>query len=277
LLLLLSQVAGAFVAAPVPAARVGLDMGRWDPPATPSGAAEDFMRQAAAASSGAILADDRSRVVDLPRGATGIEWGSDLSFVGVYVRAVEPGGAADLTGAVGAGDQLVAVNGTAVFDVSFDQAMELLGREAPSVKLEFFQGTRDDLLVAAGRDTPDGTDVVSVTVVDGTRVVADLRTTKGANLRDVLVGAGLDVYRGTTKWTNCNGKQLCGTCIVDVQGGGEFTNRKSNDEDSTLNLQKSPPSTRLSCVTFVYGDVTVALQPDRGGGYFGSATSGSGW
>jgi len=43
--------------------------------------------------------------VRIPR-ATGIEWGTDLSFAFVYVRGVEPGGAADLTGQVKKGDQI---------------------------------------------------------------------------------------------------------------------------------------------------------------------------
>ena len=42
--------------------------------------------------------------------------GTDLSFVGVYVRALLPGGAAEQSGAVAPGDQLVAIDGDAVFD-----------------------------------------------------------------------------------------------------------------------------------------------------------------
>jgi hypothetical protein len=38
----------------------------------------------------------------------------------------------------------------------------------------------------------------------------------GTNLRQLLVGNGINVYRSLTRWTNCNGKQRCGTCIVDV-------------------------------------------------------------
>ena len=40
----------------------------------------------------------------------------------------------------------------------------------------------------------------------------------GTNLRQLLVGNGVNVYRSLTRWTNCNGKQRCGTCIVDVSG-----------------------------------------------------------
>ena len=38
-----------------------------------------------------------------------------MSFVGVYVRALLPGGAAEQSGAVAPGDQLVAIDGDAVF------------------------------------------------------------------------------------------------------------------------------------------------------------------
>ena len=39
-----------------------------------------------------------------------------------------------------------------------------------------------------------------------------------------------------TRWTNCNGKQLCGTCIVDVTEGVDKCTRRSLDEASTLTL-----------------------------------------
>ena len=39
----------------------------------------------------------------------------------------------------------------------------------------------------------------------------------GTNLRKLLVGNGINVYRSITRWTNCSGKQRCGTCIVDVR------------------------------------------------------------
>lgn len=230
-----------------------------------------------AVESGATVADDRISIVELPRGATGVEWGTDLSFVGVYVRALDRGGAAEASGLVAPGDQLVSINGTQVFEASFDETMALLGREAPAVQLEVFHGSRDELLAAAGVSTSANVDFVTVTVRDGLRVAAELRAPRGANLRDLLVDAGLDVYRGSTKWVNCGGKQMCGTCGCLIEEGGQFTNRKSNDEDSTLGLQEYPAAARLSCVTFVYGDVTVALQPDRGSFFFGSATSGSAW
>jgi ferredoxin len=81
----------------------------------------------------------------------------------------------------------------------------------------------------------------------------------GCNVRKVLTDNGINVYQSVTRWTNCKGKQLCGTCIVNVSGGSDATNRKSLDEASTL--RENPDSYRLSCVTFAYGDVTVETFP----------------
>ncbi|KAK1741818.1 hypothetical protein QTG54_007391 [Skeletonema marinoi] len=55
------------------------------------------------------------------------------------------------------------------------------------------------------------------------------------------------------------GKQLCGTCIVNIVDGAGNTNRKSLDEGSTL--RENPESYRLSCVSFAYGDITVETFP----------------
>ena len=62
-----------------------------------------------------------------------------------------------------------------------------------------------------------------------------------------------------TRWTNCNGKQLCGTCIVDVTEGVDKCTRRSLDEASTL--RENPETYKLACVTNVYGDITVQLMP----------------
>jgi ferredoxin len=187
-----------------------------------------------------------------------------------------PGGAAEQSGKVFANDQLVAINGTFVYDLRFDQVMSLLAQMGSGMQLEFFHGDREQLLSAVGEAPRDQTKTATITVNDqGKRL--EIVVEKGANLRDSLVNNGVDVYRGTTAWTNCAGHQMCGTCIVDLTDGAQNTNRKSNDEDGTLNLQGCDPSCRLSCVSYVYGDIEVTVRPDREGGFFGSATSGSGW
>ena len=80
----------------------------------------------------------------------------------------------------------------------------------------------------------------------------------GSNLINVLLGNGINVYRSLTRFTNCNGKQRCGTCIVDVTEGSSNCTRRSLDEEMTL--AENPESYRLSCITSIYGDVTVEVQ-----------------
>mmetsp|Transcript_30873 Transcript_30873/g.61131 ORF Transcript_30873/g.61131 Transcript_30873/m.61131 type:complete len:88 (+) Transcript_30873:866-1129(+) len=69
----------------------------------------------------------------------------------------------------------------------------------------------------------------------------------------------INVYQSLTRWTNCSGKQLCGTCIVNISEGSAGTSRKTLDEESTL--RDNPDSYRLSCVTFAYSDITVETFP----------------
>ena len=69
---------------------------------------------------------------------------------------------------------------------------------------------------------------------------------------------GINVYRSLTRWTNCSGKQRCGTCIVDVTKGLESCSRRALDEEMVL--RENPETYRLSCVTGLYGDVVVRVQ-----------------
>ena len=57
----------------------------------------------------------------------------------------------------------------------------------------------------------------------------------GANLRDELIARKINVYQSITRWTNCNGKQLCGTCIVDVVPG--LTERFDVDPSSDFSAK----------------------------------------
>ena len=222
-------------------------------------------------------ADPRLTRVRLPR-ATTIEWGTDLSFSFVYVRAMEPAGAADLSGQVAVNDQLcelrsVMENGQEGTPISligapFDTVMSAfatLDKTVLEVDLVFFRGTKEELKELCTGDASGGadSDTITITVIQNKgskdEAVRTISAPSGCNVRQVLVDNGINVYQSVTRWTNCKGKQLCGTCIVNVAEGGPNTNRKSMDEASTL--RENPDGYRLSCVTFAYGDVTVETFP----------------
>ncbi|KAL3764369.1 hypothetical protein ACHAWU_006007 [Discostella pseudostelligera] len=232
-----------------------------------------------------INSDPRLARIRLPR-ALGIDWGTDLSFSFVYVRDLEPTGAAFLSGAVNVGDQIcelrpvvdgsnkrnedktddVAIN---LIGASFDKVMgsfASLGRDIRDVDIVFFRGTKEELKEACaggGRSLSDGKEKITISVIqknpDGTTARQEIEARAGCNVRKVLTDNGINVYQSLTRWTNCKGKQLCGTCIVNITDGSSGTNRKSLDEASTL--RENPDSYRLSCVTFAYGDVTVETFP----------------
>ncbi|CAN0191911.1 unnamed protein product, partial [Phaeothamnion confervicola] len=124
----------------------------------------------------------------------------------------------------------------------------------------FFRGTRAALEELAGAAAAPTT--VAVTVRQAGKPDLMLAAPAGANLRDILVGANINVYRSVSRWTNCKGRQLCGTCIVAVDQGADGCTVQSVDERVTLG--NSPPTHRLSCVTNVYDDVSVTVLPPLG-------------
>jgi len=196
---------------------------------------------------------------------------------------MEPSGAASLSGMVEAGDQICELRPVIVEEggkttkkddalainligASFDVVMGTfasLGKDVREVDLVFFRGTKDELKAACSDVKSTKVEKIMITVVQN-RGSNDSSTRfidapVGCNVRKVLTDNGINVYQSVTRWTNCKGKQLCGTCIVNVSGGSDATNRKSLDEASTL--RENPDSYRLSCVTFAYGDVTVETFP----------------
>ncbi|KAL9188742.1 hypothetical protein ACHAXT_007120 [Thalassiosira profunda] len=220
-----------------------------------------------------VSADPRLRRLRLSR-ALGIDWGTDLSFSFVYVRDLEPSGAAAISGEVESGDQIcelrpVSEGGEAInlIGAPFDEVMGAfasLDRKVTEVELVFFRGTKEELKeLCAGGSQSQEAETITITVIQnkGSKDEATkyIEAKAGCNVRQVLTDNGINVYQSVTRWTNCKGKQLCGTCIVNVAEGAESTNRKSLDEASTL--RENPEGYRLSCVTFAYGDVTVETFP----------------
>ena len=225
-----------------------------------------------------VASDSRLYRLRLSR-APGIEWGTDLSFSFVYVREMDPTGDAAMSNQVQKGDQLCEVTPIKadsgergqpinLVGAPFDFVMEsfaMLDKTVKDVDLVFFRGTKDELKAAAtGKDGATGDqEMITVMVYENkgtaSEVIHRLKAPAGVNVRQLCVDNGINVYQSVTRWTNCKGKQLCGTCIVNVSDGAGNTNRKSMDEASTL--RENPDSYRLSCVTFAYGDCTVETFP----------------
>jgi ferredoxin len=219
--------------------------------------------------------DERLYRIRLPR-APGIEWGTDLSFSFVYVRDMDPTGPAKMSKLIETGDQLcelkaVTDNATTkpvnLLGASFDFVMTAfaeLDKTVKEVDLVFFRGTKEEIkAVCTGEGTAADQETVTITVIQNKgspdETTKILTAPAGANIRQVCVDNDINVYQSFTRWTNCEGKQLCGTCIVNVTDGSVNTNAKSMDEASTL--RENPDSYRLSCITFAYGDVTIETFP----------------
>jgi ferredoxin len=225
-----------------------------------------------------IAVDPRFTRVRLSR-AMGIDWGTDLSFSYVYVRGMDPAGAAAMSKQVQVGDQLCeltpvvrdnnAPTSIYLLGAPFDYVMESfasMDKTTYEVDLVFFRGSKNELKAVASGTTSDSSsenERITVTVIQNkgapNESTQTLTAPAGVNLRQLCVDNNINVYQSLTRWTNCKGKQLCGTCIVNVKDGGKNTNRKSMDEESTL--RENPDGYRLSCVTFAYGDVTVETLP----------------
>ena len=206
------------------------------------------------------LKDPRILTVSLDR-TTGIDFGSDLALRWPYVLALTPNGDAMQTGQVQINDQLLAINGQSVVGARVADAMDLMAaQKGATVEFVFFRGSREELQRIYQVGGNPASIIVTIQSSDGSS--RDLELPYGANLRDELIARGINVYQSVTRWTNCNGKQLCGTCIVDVVKGMETCTRRSVDEASTL--RENPPSYKLACITNMYGNVTIRLMPKVG-------------
>jgi len=97
----------------------------------------------------------------------------------------------------------------------------------------------------------------------------ELEVPAGANLRQEAMKAGIDVYGGLTRYLNCRGNGLCGTCRVLVKKGMENLSPRTFIE--RLNINTHPASMmyfigredemRLSCQVQVNGDCTIETHP----------------
>lgn len=102
------------------------------------------------------------------------------------------------------------------------------------------------------------------------RVIAQGQTIeciRSANLRQVLLKNGVDLYNGGSKIVNCHGIGSCGTCAVVVEG--EVTEANWRDKTRRSLPPHSPTrNLRLACQTLVLGDIKVT----KFDGFWGQGT-----
>ena len=79
---------------------------------------------------------------------------------------------------------------------------------------------------------------------------------RGANLRQVLLQHGIDLYNNGAKVINCHGIGTCGTCAVQVEGEVSPANRREQIRRS-LPPHSPTRNLRLACQTQVLSDVKV--------------------
>ncbi|MEO1067930.1 MAG: 2Fe-2S iron-sulfur cluster-binding protein [Cyanobacteria bacterium J06638_6] len=83
-----------------------------------------------------------------------------------------------------------------------------------------------------------------------------IRCETGANLRQVLLANGVDLYNGQARMINCRGIGTCGTCAVAIEGAVSEPNWKDRARRSLPPHDRDRPL-RLACQTQVRGDITV--------------------
>jgi ferredoxin len=89
----------------------------------------------------------------------------------------------------------------------------------------------------------------------------------GANLRQVLLQNGVDLYNAQAQVINCHGLGTCGTCAVQIEGAVSEVNWRDRARRAL------PPHTpqrnlRLACQTQVLGDIRVT----KYNGFWGQGT-----
>lgn len=165
---------------------------------------------------------------------------------GVTISAVNDGGSAKESGKVTKGLFLVSANGIDLKYKTFDDIIDVFSKVPDGGKL--------NLVFIEPRNVFKGPAVISVKLPNGKDMV--LNSLKGLTLRTVLQSAGVDVYSGKSKLTNCGGGGQCGTCAVLVSDNADWEMRAGFE---AARLKKYDSTARLSCTTTIEGDCTVKV------------------
>lgn len=98
----------------------------------------------------------------------------------------------------------------------------------------------------------------------------EIEVPEGSNLRQVAREAGVEVYKGLSRYAHCPGVGMCGTCRVLIKEGMENLSNKTMREKMAFNLHPlvmfaavgNEEEIRLSCQVTVNGDCQVETAPD---------------
>ena len=94
----------------------------------------------------------------------------------------------------------------------------------------------------------------------------DLEVPEGANLREVLLQNGVDVYRAVDGVLNCRGNGLCGTCLVEVEPADALSPVTFREK---AKLWQYDRPIRLSCQAKVVKDCRILSRPALAQGWMG--------
>ncbi len=98
--------------------------------------------------------------------------------------------------------------------------------------------------------------MITVTYVQENKTVT---ASEGTNLREISIGAGIELYKPFKKFFCCNGNGDCGTCVIDIVSGEDNLSDRTPAEQRML--ARKPKTYRLACQTLVDGDITVKTRP----------------
>ncbi len=88
----------------------------------------------------------------------------------------------------------------------------------------------------------------------------------GANLRQVAMKNGIQLYPGMKKYFNCHGFGQCGECRVHVSKGMDGLSPMGIKEKFRIAVSwfkfGHEKEVRLACQTEVHGDVEIFTQPE---------------
>ena len=102
-----------------------------------------------------------------------------------------------------------------------------------------------------------------VPIIRFVREEKDVQCSKGANLREVALAAGIELYGLKGKIFNCGGGGQCITCFVSVLDGNDSEPFSPMTEVEMKKLKQHPENWRLACQCLVQSSAKVLTRPQQ--------------